>query len=345
MKKLNYLFCIFSLAFVLIFVLAGCKNEAITTFEYDLDGYKYHIESEKKGEACFYIPSNGKEINIPEKINTRQGKYTVTEIFFDYSDNLEKHPEDAYNTKIIIPKTVSGIKKGFGEYEYAEVNEERIDFIGSNVGKISVVEDNPYFDSREDCNCIIETKTDKLILSGLRNSEIPSTVKEIGSFAFWYTDKDKLTIPSNVKKIDSFAFMGNTKLNKLTIEEGVEEIAPYAFHHCYTFYGGVWDDPFREIYIPSTIKRISTSSFFLWDMNNCNIYYNGSNFNSLVYDAGEWEKHEFGTHGSSSDGDPAYFFCHGKEHIFRATIYLYSDEEPEEDGNYWHYVDGVPTIW
>ena len=27
------------------------------------------------------------------------------------------------------------------------------------------------------------------------------------------------------------------------------------------------------------------------------------------------------------------------------TIYYYSDEKPTETGNYWHYVDDVPTIW
>ena len=26
-------------------------------------------------------------------------------------------------------------------------------------------------------------------------------------------------------------------------------------------------------------------------------------------------------------------------------IYLYSETEPTEDGNYWHYVDEVPVVW
>lgn len=28
-----------------------------------------------------------------------------------------------------------------------------------------------------------------------------------------------------------------------------------------------------------------------------------------------------------------------------ATKYFYSEEAPTEEGNYWHYVDGVETIW
>ena len=27
------------------------------------------------------------------------------------------------------------------------------------------------------------------------------------------------------------------------------------------------------------------------------------------------------------------------------NIYLYSENEPSETGKYWHYVNGVPTIW
>jgi hypothetical protein len=28
-----------------------------------------------------------------------------------------------------------------------------------------------------------------------------------------------------------------------------------------------------------------------------------------------------------------------------ATLYYYSETTPAESGNYWHYVDGVPTPW
>ena len=27
------------------------------------------------------------------------------------------------------------------------------------------------------------------------------------------------------------------------------------------------------------------------------------------------------------------------------TKYFYSEEQPTEEGNYWHYVDGVPASW
>ena len=35
----------------------------------------------------------------------------------------------------------------------------------------------------------------------------------------------------------------------------------------------------------------------------------------------------------------------GNESIHKSTKYYYSETEPIEEGNYWHYVDGVITIW
>ena len=35
----------------------------------------------------------------------------------------------------------------------------------------------------------------------------------------------------------------------------------------------------------------------------------------------------------------------GNEYFNSATKYFYSEEAPTEEGNYWHYVDGVETIW
>ncbi|MBQ5477506.1 MAG: leucine-rich repeat protein, partial [Bacteroidaceae bacterium] len=48
---------------------------------------------------------------------------------------------------------------------------------------ISVDENNPTYDSREDCNAIIRTK-DNCLIKGCCNSTIPSSVKSIGAAAF-----------------------------------------------------------------------------------------------------------------------------------------------------------------
>ncbi len=28
-----------------------------------------------------------------------------------------------------------------------------------------------------------------------------------------------------------------------------------------------------------------------------------------------------------------------------ALVYFYTDSQPVDDGNYWHYADGIPTVW
>ena len=331
-------------------------------FEYELDGYKYQVETTNSnisgGDACFYIPSNGKKINIPEEITVKHGmfseKYIINEIYFDYDfyANGKDLDPNCLKTSIIVPKTVSSIrKKGFGDYTYARFNGENIDFFVSNVGRISVASDNPYFDSREDSNCIIETKTDKIIISGLKNTKIPSTVKEIGSFAFWLIDAKEITVPSNVKKINSLAFMECSYLKKITIEEGVEEISSFAFVGNSWFYAGygMFDTRIDELYIPSTIKEISANSFAHFDTPYMKIYYNGSDFNSLLKDYTGWSPSSIGLNGPGYFGNKqvsdGYFIIFGTEDIYSGTIYLYSENAPETDGLYWHYVNGKITVW
>ena len=94
-----------------------------------------------------------------------------------------------------------------------------------NVGQDSiVVEDgNPIYDSRENCNAIIETKTNTLVIGG-NSTIIPNTVKTIGENAFmncfrycnmWYS----VTIPDGVECIEKHAFSGCYKLSSITIPD------------------------------------------------------------------------------------------------------------------------------
>jgi hypothetical protein len=48
--------------------------------------------------------------------------------------------------------------------------------------------------------------------------------------------------------------------------------------------------------------------------------------------------------GTQSDKEHIYI-VQDYEPINLATWYYYSEEKPEEEGNYWHYVDGEPTVW
>lgn len=82
-------------------------------------------------------------------------------------------------------------------------------FSGCNgLTSIKVESGNTIYDSRDNCNAIIETATNKLI-AGCKNSTIPNSVTTIGSSAFYECDGlTSVNIPEKVTSIGSYAFQG-----------------------------------------------------------------------------------------------------------------------------------------
>ena len=96
------------------------------------------------------------------------------------------------------------------------------------VQKIEVDKDKPIYDSRNNCNAIIEKSTNKLI-AGCKNTVIPDNVVEIGESAFSGTGITKINLPDGLKKIGNKAFSKCTKLQSLTIPASVSEIGQGIF--------------------------------------------------------------------------------------------------------------------
>ena len=77
--------------------------------------------------------------------------------------------------------------------------------------------ENPYYDSRNNCNAIIETSSNKL-LYGCRNSIIPDDITSIEGFAFvCCTSLTSITIPSSVTSIGDRAFRYCSNLTEMTV--------------------------------------------------------------------------------------------------------------------------------
>ena len=75
----------------------------------------------------------------------------------------------------------------------------------SNIEEIEVSKDNPYFDSRNNCNAIIDSKTNTLLLA-CKNTIIPEDVSSIRNYAFTNRGIQNIFIPKQINYIEAKAF-------------------------------------------------------------------------------------------------------------------------------------------
>ena len=122
-------------------------------------------------------------------------------------------------TELTLPNSV----KSIGDGAFADC---------SGLEKITVESGNSCYDSRDNCNSIIETETNTLI-AGCKNSVIPNSVTSIGNSAFCgCSGLTELTLPDNIHFIEGEAFMGCSGLTELTLPNSVKSIGDGAFAYC-----------------------------------------------------------------------------------------------------------------
>ena len=116
---------------------------------------------------------------------------------------------------------------------------------------IKVESGNTKYDSRNDCNAIIETATNTLI-AGCKNTIIPNSVTSIGRYAFsGCSSLTSIDIPNSVTSIGQSAFQFCNGLTSVTIPDGVKSIEESAFYNCYNL---------TYVTIPNSVKN------FGWDI-------------------------------------------------------------------------------
>ena len=102
----------------------------------------------------------------------------------------------------------------------------------SGLTSLKVDNGNTKYDSRNNCNAIIETATNTLI-EGSNATTIPGSVTSIGDWAFYgRSGLTSITIPNSVTSIESRAFFGCSGLTSITIPNSVTSIGSRAFRGC-----------------------------------------------------------------------------------------------------------------
>ena len=136
-------------------------------------------------------------------------------------------------------------------------------FAGNKISSIVVESGNKVYDSRNNCNAIIETKTNTLTL-GCSGTTIPTDVTVIGNYAFYRCQgMTSLNIPNSVTQIGNYAF-DFCDLKTITLPNSVRYIGDYPFEY-YNFNDGFNDTVYVSVNIPDSVETIGECAFYYCD--------------------------------------------------------------------------------
>ena len=122
-------------------------------------------------------------------------------------------------------------------------------------------------------------------------------------------------IHTDAKLIYAFAFTDCTLLTSVTIPDSVTIIGNSVFYKC---------DALESLIIGSGVTSIGDGIIYYesYDAKLKSVYYGGS--------AEDWNTIAIGKYNGN---------------LTDATRYYYSATAPLEEGNFWHYIEDVPTVW
>ena len=195
-------------------------NNVVTIGNYAFNNCK-SLEEITIGKSVHNIDLNAFYGTKVKKVNINQTIDSFLSIeYSNYSNNYSYLPLSNAQlylngnllTDLVIPEGVTTILKGtLYAYAYlqsisipASVTEIQTDALKhcKNLSYINVDDNNSIFDSRDNCNCLIETSNNTIVL-GSKNSIIPESVLDIKTSAFNAIAFDKSFIIPNTVSLSS----------------------------------------------------------------------------------------------------------------------------------------------
>lgn len=140
---------------------------------------------------------------------------------------------------------------------------------------IVVSSDNTKYDCRNNCNALVETSSNTLVIGSL-NTIIPSDVTSIGDYAFAgrnfgiISESATLSLPSSVISIGNYAFRRCFQLHNIVMSANVTSIGTGAFEECTSL---------SSMSLPNGVSIIKEHTFYgCSDMTSIEV---GSNLTSI----------------------------------------------------------------
>ena len=260
--------------------LDEAKRNALPKEAFQVGELMYQASADGKGAAVTkYVDNKLTAIVIPEQISYANYLYNVVSIG-DYAfagcysltsvtipNSVTNIGEKAFCscsslTSITIPNSVTSIEGGAFR-ECSLLTSITIPSCVTNIGhkafsyctsleSIVIASGNTRYDSRNNCNAIIET-SDNTLVAGCQNTIIPNSVMAIGDDAFrGCSQLTSITIPNSVTSIGWYAFRDCDQLISITIPNSVTSIGSEAFRAC---------SQLTSITIPYSVTNIGEEAF------------------------------------------------------------------------------------
>ena len=300
---------IFGLALSFV-IISGCSPEDTVDTTDNLNNDAPTLEALNftlMGDGTYGVSAK-KGVDLPKKIIIPATYNNIPVAFIE--TNAFKNCSTI--TSIVIPEGINRINYG-AFYECVNLTDINIPSTCKSIGTLA------FFKCTSLKNITISDGIESIgnsaffYCSNLENIVLPDSITSIENCAFSDCSNLKsVKLPFKLTTIGSQMFIRCKKLSSIEIPTKVNIIEDGAFAEC---------DNLTSVIVPKSIRQFKSS-----------IFYNSNAMESIYYcgTASEWSKINIMQYNNELD---------------YIVFYYYSENQPTDNGDYWHYVDGIPTIW